>query len=59
MMLKYYFNKQLLKISKVKLNKIMELNKYRKLICAKQISFNSHRKLKFLWLPMYSLQTLD
>ena len=35
MMLTYYCDKQLPKIAKVKVKKIMELNIYRKLTCAK------------------------
>ena len=36
--MKYYYSKQLPKKSKVKTKKIMALNIYRKLICAKQIA---------------------
>ena len=58
-MLNYYCAKKLSKIAKVKVKKIMALNIYRKSVCAKQISFNYHRQLKYLWIPVYVLQTLE
>ena len=58
-MLNYYCSKKLPNIAKVKAKKIMALNIYRKLICSKHISFNSHRKLKCLRTPMYLFQTME